>query len=87
MVEATNDIIAMMLKDSGLLPEEDYANIEKAIKHGILPASLRVLLQEMTGLRNRLVHEYNGLNDRTAKESALSLLPRIEGFIASVKNG
>lgn len=85
MVEATNDIIAMMLKDSGLLPEEDYANIEKAIKHGILPASLRVLLQEMTGLRNRLVHEYNGLNDRTAKESALSLLPRIEDFIASVK--
>lgn len=80
IAEAANDVIAMMLKDSDLLPEENYANIEKAVKHGLLPASLRAPLQEITGLRNRMVHEYNGLNDKTAKESAVSLIPRIEDF-------
>jgi uncharacterized protein YutE (UPF0331/DUF86 family) len=85
IAEAANDIIAMMLKDSSLLPEENYTNIEKAVKHGLLPASLRSPLHEITGLRNRMVHEYNGLNDKIAKESAISLLPRIEDFVEAVR--
>ncbi len=85
MAEAANDIIAMLLKDSGLLPEENYVNIDKAAKHGLIPASLRAPLQEMTGLRNRMVHEYNGLDDKTAMESATSLSPKIETFMDVVK--
>ncbi|RMF91740.1 MAG: DUF86 domain-containing protein [Methanobacteriota archaeon] len=85
MAEAVNDIIAMMLRDSGLLPEDNYTNIDKAAQHRLLPNALRPSLHEMTGLRNRLIHEYNGLNDETAVESALSLLPEIERFMEAAK--
>lgn len=80
MAEAINDLIAMMLKDSDLLPGDDYTNIEKSVKQKLLPAELKVPLEEMTGLRNRLVHEYNELDDALAKESALELLPFIDKY-------
>lgn len=80
IVEAMNDLVAMMLKDSGLLPADDYANIEKAGQRKLLPLPLMKPMQEMTGLRNRIVHEYNGLNDALAKESILRLLEDIVQF-------
>jgi len=83
--EAVNDIIAMMLRDEKLLPAEDYPNIEKAISHRLIPLSLKVPLQEMTGLRNRLVHHYNGIDDRVARDSARTLLTVIRAFVAHVR--
>lgn len=80
MVEAINDLVAMMLKDSNFLPGDDYTNIEKSIKQKLLPEELKKPLEEMTGLRNRLVHEYNELDDALAKESASELLPFIDKY-------
>lgn len=80
IVEAINDLVAMTLKDSGLLPTDDYANIEKSSQQKLLPKELVKPLQEMTGLRNRVVHEYNGLDDRLAKESITRLLDKVVIF-------
>ncbi|MEW5896381.1 MAG: DUF86 domain-containing protein [Nanoarchaeota archaeon] len=81
IVEAINDLLSMMLKDSSLLPEDDYSNIDKVIKNKLLPIELKNPLNELTGLRNRLIHEYNGLNEKLAKESMEKLLQSINKFL------
>lgn len=54
IAEACMDIIAMMLKDSERVPEDDYGNINKAVKAGLLPNDLKPALDDLNGLRNRL---------------------------------
>ena len=55
-VEACLDLVAMMCKDSGMVPKDDYGNLETL---GELPKDARILLMEANGLRNHLVHRYN----------------------------
>lgn len=85
VVEASTDIVAMILKDEGKLPKDDYTNIEKIFALNIIDKSLKEALNEADGLRNRLVHEYNELNDEIALESIQCLLEPIENFIEVVK--
>ena len=86
VVEASTDIVAMILKDEGKLPKDDYTNIEKLFELNIIDRSVKEALNEADGLRNRLVHEYNELNDEIALESIQSLLVQIEEFVeAAVK--
>lgn len=86
VVEASTDIVAMILKDEGKLPKDDYTNIEKIFELNIIDRSVKEALNEADGLRNRLVHEYNELNDEIALESIQSLLVQIEEFVeAAVK--
>ena len=85
VVEASTDVVAMILKDEGKLPKDDYTNIEKLFELNIIDKSLKEALNEADGLRNRLVHEYNGLNDEIAIESIHCLLEPVENFVELVK--
>lgn len=67
--EAAADLVAMALKDSGRHPRDDYRNLGIAAEAGVFPPGLVEALEAVTGLRNRLVHEYNGLDDEQAVES------------------
>ena len=69
IVEALFDLIAMKLKDSKKLPEDDYANIVLLEQEGFLAVKEASALREINGLRNRLVHEYSGLSDSIAFNS------------------
>lgn len=76
--ESCMDIIAMACKDLKILPKDDYTNIEK------LNSKLNIdkrRLQEINGLRNRLIHRYNRTDDTIAFESIHELLPEINTFI------
>ena len=84
VAEASTDIVAMILKDEGKLPKDDYTNIEKIFELNIVSKSVKEALKEADGLRNRLVHEYNELNDEIALESIQSLLVPIEDFVEVV---
>ncbi|MFQ6119798.1 MAG: HepT-like ribonuclease domain-containing protein [Methanosarcinales archaeon] len=42
-------------------------------------------MNEANGLRNRLVHEYNRLNDEVALEAIQYLLEPIENFVEAVQ--
>jgi uncharacterized protein YutE (UPF0331/DUF86 family) len=84
-VEAATDAVAMILKDEGKLPKDDYTNIEKIFELNIIDKRAKEALIEADGLRNRLVHEYNELNDEIALESIQCLLVPIEEFIEAVK--
>lgn len=85
VVEASTDVVAMVLKDEGKLPKDDYRNIEKIFELNIIDKSLKEALNEADGLRNRLVHEYNELNEEIALESIQCLLKPAENFVAVVK--
>ena len=53
----------------GELVKDDYTNIEKLREKGIIDENKEDMMKEANGLRNRLVHEYNGLERTTAIES------------------
>lgn len=85
VVEVSCDVVAMILKDEGKLPKDDYTNIEKIFELTLVDKNLKAALNEANGLRNRLVHEYNGLNDEVALESIQHLLAPMDDFIGVVK--
>lgn len=84
-VEAATDIAAMILKDEGKLPQDDYTNIAQLGTLGIIDDQLKAALNEAGGLRNRLVHGYNGVNDALALESIQDLLSPLGRFVSRVK--
>lgn len=79
-VESAMDICSMLLKDSKKTVKDDYENIKKLEEMKTIPPELAASLTEANGLRNRLVHEYNGLETKTAFESLKELLPRLGDF-------
>ncbi|MHA1742379.1 MAG: DUF86 domain-containing protein [Candidatus Thorarchaeota archaeon] len=76
--EAIMDLLAMILKDSSVPPTDNYSNIEKALNIGVINVNQSMALREANGLRNRLVHMYNGIDMATFVPSATKLLPRLE---------
>lgn len=68
LVEVTGDLGAMITKDEGRIPKDDYTNIE-GLK-SILEPHIISNLKKANGLRNVLVHEYSGIIDQVPFESA-----------------
>lgn len=81
VVEASMDVVAMMLKDSRIGPKDDYSNIDLLE----LNADMKAILAQANGLRNRLVHRYNHTDDLIAMESMNKLLPGMQSFVEDVE--
>lgn len=80
LVEASFDIVAMACRDSRIISKDDYANIEALYQKNIIEEGLKNALVESNGLRNRLVHRYNTLDDTMAFESIQTLLSDFKYF-------
>lgn len=63
IVEASMDVCAMRLRDSGLSVGDDYRNVDLLEERRDLGADLARVLRESNGLRNRLVHAYDTVRD------------------------
>ncbi|NOZ82060.1 MAG: DUF86 domain-containing protein [Candidatus Micrarchaeota archaeon] len=85
IIEGCMDLVSMMLKDEGIVPKDDYTNIELLKEENIISGETAASLKELNGLRNRMVHEYNGLSDEIAYSSVEELLPVVEEFLSVVK--
>lgn len=89
--EAIFDVVAMLIKDKGKVVEDDYNNLNKLEKLGLIGINDVKILQEVNGLRNRIIHKYNKTDDEIAKESMIELLPSVKGIIKKLikitKNG
>ena len=83
--EGLTDILAMLVKDLGLKSKDDYANIQICFDKSIISEKDKNILNEGNGLRNRLVHSYNGLNDRIAIESTYRLMGGVDDIIRSIQ--
>lgn len=80
LTEASFDIVAMICKDSGLIPKDDYTNVDALLHNGIIDDGVRDVLSQANGLRNRLVHRYNNLDDLMAFDSIRTLSTGFEHF-------
>ena len=67
----------MKVKDSGLVVEDDYTNIEKLIQENIISLQEGELLKEFNGMRNAIVHKYHKLDRAMIKDS----LDRVAEFV------
>jgi len=76
--------VAMAMVDSGRPAKDDDSNFEGAAAMGLCDAALVPSLREATGLRNRLVHQYDGVETRRALEAMRRLLPALSAFPAGV---
>lgn len=77
IVEAITDVVAMAVRDGGDLPAADYANIDHLEQAGRLSGPSAAALREANGLRNRIVHEYNGFWDQIGLDSIERLMPAL----------
>ena len=68
-VEITTDIIAMKVKDVGLIVEDDYSNIETLVEEGIINEEDADLLKRFNGIRNAVVHKYDKLDIDMVKKA------------------
>jgi len=82
IVESCMDIIAMVCKDEKIVPKDDYTNIENL---GFIDERIKGAIIEANGLRNRLVHHYNHLEDFIAFVSIEELLPEIDEFVEVIE--
>ena len=61
-VDITMDVAAMAIKDMGLVVEDDYTNIEKLEKEGVIGKEEGESIRKFNGLRNAIVHRYDRLD-------------------------
>ena len=80
LIEASFDVAAMVCKNLKIVPKDDYTNLETLQNIRIIDERLNNALAESNGLRNRLVHRYNSLDDTIAYESIQTLLPDFKHF-------
>ncbi len=80
LIEAAIDINTYMIVETGhAAPDDYYHSFILAGEIGIIPPELAEKLAPSAGLRNRLVHEYNGLDHETilkAVGTSLNLYPQ-----------
>ena len=75
----------MIVKDVKSIPKDDYFNIEIISNKKVITPDLAARLREANGLRNRIVHDYNGLDNEIAFNRLIDLLKYLKGFMGRVK--
>ncbi len=66
ILELTTDLAAMVIKDLKLIPKDDYVNMDLLAENKIISKELAYNLKQANGLKNRVVHSYNGLDEEMA---------------------
>ena len=84
LAEISADLSAMLVKDSDKCLEDDYSNLEKASSVLGLEEDICDRLKKGNGLRNVLVHEYNGVIDKQAYESINEVLLGTKSFASAL---
>lgn len=88
-IEAALDVNAHVIAELGQeFPEDYYGGFLMLARMGLIPEALALELAPSAGLRNRLVHEYDEIDDakiHASIQTILHLYPQfvnaVEGFI------
>lgn len=86
VVEALMDICAMIVKDIGEEPKDDYTNIETLVEHKVIPSRLKDVLVSANSLRNWIIHKYNKLNDTIAYERMVDMFDVLRELVEELIN-
>jgi len=79
-VEIVFDLVSMIARDEGFFSEDDYTNLERIKEKIGIDEKTTSSLKKAKGLRNVLVHEYDGIIDELAFDSMKNFLPAIKKF-------
>jgi uncharacterized protein YutE (UPF0331/DUF86 family) len=79
-IEIITDITAMIVKDLKIVPKDDYSNIEILKRKKVINSRLAAEIIKANGLRNRIVHDYNGLDEELLYINLLSFKKNIKIF-------
>ncbi len=60
--------------------KDDYSNIDFLVETGILDERMAEKIKEANGLRNRLIHGYDGVDDETACYAINELIADLKDF-------
>ena len=83
-IEAMTDICALIRRGLNSSAKDDYTNIDFLVEKKVIGSKTGKKMKEANGLRNRLVHEYDGLNDMLAYESMKELVNHLKSFSQEV---
>ena len=87
-IEAALDINAHLIAELGQdVPDDYFGGFMKLGQLGILPQELAAALAPSAGLRNRLVHEYDTLDDAKVLASVGTLLDLYPRYIQAIEVG
>lgn len=85
-IDAAVDINNHLLRSIGQPPAEDYfGSFVQLGRSGLIDPALADSLAPAAGLRNRIVHEYEELNDEVVLEAAKVARGRFSAYIAAVE--
>ncbi|TFG18006.1 MAG: DUF86 domain-containing protein [Promethearchaeota archaeon] len=84
-IERITDISAMFMKDQGKIVKNTYDNLNEIYLHGMLTNTSKNSLFNLVGLRNRIAHDYNGLDEDLALNSFKENIDSVSKFINGVK--
>ncbi len=79
------DLIEILVKDLNLIPKDDYSNIEILIEKNLLSNDLGKSLKKANGLRNRVVHKFNNINEEVAYRAILEFLNDLKQYKEQMK--
>ncbi len=84
-IETAMDIIAMLCKDLSHVPLGDYENIQCLKNQGVINENLAESLAKYNGLRNVLLHRYNGINSKIILDSISDVEKTLNDFIETLE--
>ncbi|WP_371802316.1 DUF86 domain-containing protein [Candidatus Lokiarchaeum ossiferum] len=79
-MEVVADLASMISKDSSNLSRDDYSNYHLLYEKKIISEISFKEIKDLNGLRNRIVHDYNGLVDNISLEGILESLISLPAF-------
>jgi uncharacterized protein YutE (UPF0331/DUF86 family) len=80
------DVNYHLCVESGGLPPTDYhASFLRLADLGVLPRDRAEALARASGLRNRLAHEYNGLDERLVHAAARAAVADVPEYLRAVE--
>lgn len=85
-IEAALDVNAHLIAERGHdVPDDYFGGFVKLGELGILPAELARDLAPSAGLRNRLVHEYDTIDDAKVLAAVGTMLDRYPRYIQAIE--
>ena len=82
IVENMVDINSILISEMNHAPSKDYySSFEIIGKLGVIPMNFATELAPCTGMRNRLVHEYDKIQDKIVYDSIKKVIEMVNMYI------
>jgi uncharacterized protein YutE (UPF0331/DUF86 family) len=86
-IEAALDVNAHLIAELGVeVPDDYYGGFVKLGDLGVLPRDLALSLAPSAGLRNRLVHEHESLDDAKVLASIRTRLAQYPSYVQAIES-